>query len=53
MADKLCLGDVKDIEYIMNTIEPFDGSICDKCYYHDYNKLLGIMVDSDKHEQFI
>jgi organic radical activating enzyme len=54
MAEKLCLGKAKDIEQVMtNTTTPFDGSICDKCYYHDYNNLLGIMVDEGKHETFI
>lgn len=53
MANKLCMGYTKNIEDIMNTMKPFDGSICDKCYYQDYNRLLGIMVDGDKHEVFL
>jgi MoaA/NifB/PqqE/SkfB family radical SAM enzyme len=53
MADKLCIGHIKNIEKIMSTMVPFDGSICDKCYYREYNQLLGIMVDEGKHERFV
>jgi hypothetical protein len=33
--------------------DPFDGSICQKCYYGDYNKFLAGLTDPLEHEVFV
>jgi MoaA/NifB/PqqE/SkfB family radical SAM enzyme len=33
--------------------KPFDGSVCDRCYYDDYNELLRKMATPLNHEVFV
>jgi len=42
----------KIIEWSKSQI-PFDGSVCDKCYYNDYNLLLERIIDPLSHEFFV
>jgi organic radical activating enzyme len=52
-SSEFCMGD--NYEDIWNNQKFFDGSICVKCYYQNYNNMLGIMWDlySLNHENFV
>lgn len=52
---ELCLGNVMDLESIINNASsiPFDGSICKRCYYMNYNRILGSMLKELKHKEFV
>lgn len=43
----------KDIDRITQEQKPFDGSICYKCYYSQYNTVLGILLNGLKHKAFV
>lgn len=48
MAEELCLGTIEQLpEIYLNPSTPLDGSICSKCYYTSYNKVLGALVEGD------
>jgi len=54
MADELCLGHFRELPEIIDMSSlPFDGSICDVCYYSQYNNLLGMMLTDLDHENFV
>lgn len=50
---KFSMGD--NIEKIWEDQKYFDGSICSKCYYSDYNNLLNVLWESNniQHNNFI
>lgn len=50
MPDELCLGKVDDL---FSKSVPFDGSICDICYYTGYNAILDALIKETKHEAFV
>lgn len=51
---ELCLGDALDIKSVIeHSSHPFDGSICEKCYYGDYNNILAAMLSPVRHEEFV
>jgi len=52
-SSEFCMGD--DYEKIWRDQESFDGSICVKCYYENYNNILNLMWDSAslEHKNFI
>jgi len=31
----------------------FDGSVCDRCYYDNYNEMLGLLMDEVKHKEWV
>ncbi|MCJ7634337.1 radical SAM protein [Candidatus Bathyarchaeota archaeon] len=47
------LGRMEEFGKIINEQRCFDGSVCSKCYYSSYNEILGVLVDSLKHRDFI
>lgn len=54
MPKELCLGSVYDLDKIIkNSRKPFDGSVCYRCYYSDYNKILGQMMLDIDHMSFV
>ncbi|KKN41998.1 hypothetical protein LCGC14_0717580 [marine sediment metagenome] len=56
LPKELCLGTYEELGYIQgeDNILPFDGSICDRCYYMDYNRVLkAICTPITKHEEFV
>ena len=54
MPKELCLGDARDLESIIaNSRKPFDGSICSRCYYSQYNLVLRTMLSEIKHAEFV
>lgn len=51
---QLCLGHVSQFRNVLqNSSVPFDGSICKKCYYSDYNTLLGALLSDVAHPEFV
>lgn len=54
MNEKLCLGAVDDIDRIFSkTHMPFNGSVCDVCYYKNYNDVLGKLLIDINHKKFV
>ncbi|MFH1328153.1 MAG: radical SAM protein [Candidatus Bathyarchaeota archaeon] len=50
---KMRIGKAEDFPEIFGKQKYFDGSICEKCYYSDYNYALGIMLSDIKHQKFV
>jgi hypothetical protein len=52
---ELCLGTIDDFKKLIKTKgdKPFNGSICKKCYYMNYNRLLGSMLKEIRHKEFV
>lgn len=42
-----------DIDKLYEGQNYFNGEICDRCYYSDYNRLLGILLSDVKHLEFV
>lgn len=55
MHDELCMGNIDDLhDLVRNGIgNPIDGSVCDVCYYGDYNRVLKAMVTDVEHKEFV
>ena len=54
MPPELCLGSAFDLDKIIkNSSKPFDGSICYRCYYENYNKILGTILAKTEHMNFV
>lgn len=54
LEQKLCLGSALDLDAIYSEeVKPIDGSICKTCYYSDYNEMLGHLIRSIDHEEFV
>lgn len=56
--ERLCMGTISDyVNQFVFPQRPFDGSICDVCYYNEYNKLLSYikLLESGEitHKEFI
>ncbi len=49
----MCMGTAKDIEELFETQRCFNGSICDRCYYSDYNDSLDILTADVQHLEFV
>ena len=47
------MGHVKDLEKICESQAHFNGRICSKCYYSDYNNALKIMLSTVVHKKFV
>jgi len=54
MPQELCLGSAFELEEIIkNSDKPFDGSICYRCYYDNYNKILETILAKTEHMNFV
>lgn len=54
LPEELCLGDAENLEEIIsNSGHPFDGSICKKCYYKNYNNCLAVMLNGLGNKEFV
>lgn len=54
MPPELCMGSAFDLEkMIKNSHKPFDGSICYRCYYDNYNKILESILAKTEHMNFV
>ncbi len=49
----MCMGTISDIESIYENQKHFDGSICTRCYYSDYNDVLDILTLKIEHLEFV
>ena len=47
------MGKIEDFEKIIKAQIPFNGSKCKRCYYDNYNKLLGLAKTDYEHEEFV
>lgn len=53
MIDLMKMGDIKDLPEILDKQKYFNGSICDVCYYSQYNKVLENLLSLPKHLAFV
>lgn len=49
----MCMGNAKEIDKLYEEQKFFDGSLCVKCYYKDYNYALGVLLSDVKHKKFV
>lgn len=49
----MSMGKINDLKSIFEEQKNFDGSICSRCYYNEYNVLLEKMTEKLKHKDFI
>ncbi len=52
-VNNMCMGTVEDIESIYRRESTFNGLECRKCYYSQYNKLLGFRTLELNHREFV
>ena len=53
MVDAMKMGDIKDLPDILDKQKYFDGSVCDICYYQQYNEALKKLLDKPEHLNFV
>ena len=53
MPDELCFGSVDQFIQRLDFQTPMNGNVCDKCYYMNYNRVLGSMINDLEHKEFI
>jgi len=53
MPDELCMGTFDDLPKIIRKQKHFNGSVCHRCYYGDYNRTLFALQADIDHEKFI
>lgn len=54
MPPELCLGSAFEMQRIItHSHKPFDGSICHRCYYENYNSVLKATLSKIDHERFV
>ena len=51
--ESMRMGHYKDLEEIIEKQIPFDGSVCEKCYYDNYNTVLRAMKSEVDHKEFV
>jgi MoaA/NifB/PqqE/SkfB family radical SAM enzyme len=51
--EEMRMAHFTDMEQLYRAQTIFDGSICFKCYYHDYNACMGILSADYDHEEFV
>jgi organic radical activating enzyme len=49
----MCMGSIKDLPSLIDKQKYFDGSNCVRCYYSDYNYLLGALMSNLRHVKFV
>jgi len=49
---KMKMGKVENLASILDSQKHFNGSVCDTCYYSQYNKFLGELLDKPQHMEF-
>jgi len=47
------MGLARDIDKLFEEQKCFNGSMCVKCYYSDYNWALGVLLSDIKHQKFV
>ena len=43
----------KDLEKIQNKQKYFNGSLCNVCYYNQYNEVLNLLMDDVEHKEWV
>jgi MoaA/NifB/PqqE/SkfB family radical SAM enzyme len=51
--EKMIMGKLENLEYMWGNQKYFNGSICEKCYYTEYNYLLNTLMSEVKHKEFV
>jgi len=47
------MGHINNLEDVLSKQWFFDGSICHKCYYGNYNRVLKVLMKGLKHKEFV
>jgi len=47
------MGHINNLEDVLSNQWFFDGSICYKCYYGNYNRVLKVLMKGLKHKEFV
>ena len=47
------MGHINNLENVLSRQWFFDGSICHKCYYGNYNRVLKVLMKGLKHKEFV
>ena len=53
LINDMKMGEVDDLEKILQTQVPFNGEKCDVCYYSQYNDALAKMLSKPEHGAFV
>ena len=53
MVELMLMGTLDDIDRIWKDQITFDGSVCTRCYYDDYNSALDLLTMSLSHKEFV
>ena len=51
--DEMKMGEIEDLWDILNEQKHFDGSVCDVCYYSEYNNALKKLLSKPEHVNFV
>jgi MoaA/NifB/PqqE/SkfB family radical SAM enzyme len=47
------MGEARDLEKIIENQAHFNGAVCSKCYYNEYNEALKILISEVHHKKFV
>jgi len=53
LVKEMCMGTLENIEEIWKEQNQFDGSVCSRCYYDDYNSALALLSTPLNHKEFV
>jgi len=53
MIKRMKMGDIKDLPEILDKQKYFDGSVCNVCYYSQYNDIIKKLLNKPEHINFI
>lgn len=53
MIKEMCMGKINELEQIFEQQKHFDGSVCDVCYYEQYNDALSKLNMKIDHKKFV
>jgi organic radical activating enzyme len=53
MPESMCMGTINELDSLYREQIPFFGSQCARCYYRNYNEILGQMVSPMEHLEFV
>jgi organic radical activating enzyme len=51
--ESMRMGHYKDLFHILHAQRYFNGSVCKKCFYSNYNNILQAFIKPLKHEEFV
>jgi len=53
LPESMCMGTIDDLAELYKKQIPFNGLQCDRCYYKNYNNILGMMLEPTEHVEFV